>query len=67
MNRYLMLEHPETGTEIHAYTEDEVVEIFGELGSAKLAEGEVIFGREGGLWADMGAAAKDKIEAELLG
>lgn len=67
MNRYLMNQHPEFDTAIHVYTEDEVVEIFGEMGSAKLAEGEVVFGRDGGLWADMAAAAADRIQENLEG
>ena len=67
MTRYLMNEHPEHGTAIHVYTEDEVAEIFGEVGSAKLAEGEVIFGRDGGLWADMAATAAERIRDELEG
>ncbi len=67
MHRYLMHKHPDHDTAIHVYTEDEVVEIFGERASAALAEGEAIFGRDGGLWADMAAAAEDRIEAILEG
>lgn len=67
MNRYLMKQHPEYDSAIHVYTEDEVSEIFGERGSAQLAEGEVIFGHDGGLWVDMAAAASDRIEAHLEG
>lgn len=65
-NRYIYTESPTHGPDILIYTEDEVVEMFGERGSAQLAEGETIF-HGGNLYTDMVAAARNRLEETLEG
>lgn len=64
--RYILTQSPTHGETVLIYTENETVEMFGERGSAQLAEGETIF-MNGSLYTDMVTAARDRLEETLEG
>ncbi|KZL21947.1 hypothetical protein SAMN04488518_102483 [Pseudovibrio ascidiaceicola] len=61
---YIYTEHPQWGSDILRYTNEEVREIFGDELAEELWAGKIILHR-GGAYLDMLSAARDKLAAEL--
>ena len=64
--RYILTDSPTHGEQVLTYSPNDMIEIFGERGSAQLAEGETIF-MNGSLYTDMVAAARDRMAETLEG
>ncbi|KZK84934.1 hypothetical protein PsAD13_01468 [Pseudovibrio sp. Ad13] len=61
---YIYTEHPQWGTEILRYTNEEMHEVFGDKNAEELWAGKIIL-HKGGAYLDMLSAARDKLAAEL--
>ena len=61
---YIYTEHPQWGTEILLYTNEEMREVFGDKNAEELWAGKIIL-HKGGAYLDMLSAARDKLAAEL--
>ncbi|KZK84890.1 hypothetical protein PsAD13_01423 [Pseudovibrio sp. Ad13] len=61
---YIYTEHPQWGTEILRYTNEEMREVFGDKLTEEIWAGKIIL-HKGGAYLDMLSAVREKLAAEI--